>query len=476
MKKITPADLRNDVVGLGSMVPLLDGTQRPYVFLDNAASTPTFGRVIRCIQDFMPWYSGVHRGMGFKAIVATQIYDRTHQLAGAFVGADLARNVVLFGKNTTECVNQLARHFDFKHDDVVVSTLMEHHSNDLPWRKFARVVHVGITGDGGVDLPALKSEIQRLHGKLRLVAVSGASNVTGILNPIHEVAAWAHAAGARIFVDAAQLAAHRKIDILPNDDPGHIDFLAYSAHKLYAPFGIGVLIGPTDFFAQGDPEFVGGGTVSYVGLEDVEWGLLPHKEEAGSPNVVGAVALAEAINVLQSVGMDVIADHERALLERAVSAMRKLPKVTLYGPAEKLGEKVGVIPFNVDGLDHALVATILSTEGGIGVRNGNFCAQPYMRKLLGVSPEEERQKRAARCDNPILPGMVRASFGCYNNEEDVDAFLETLGRIVRGEFKGEYAIDPLTDMYTAKDFVIDTEKYFGYFGALRPVSSSEFAS
>lgn len=473
---ITLADLRKEVVGLDTKVPLLDGSERRYVFLDNAASTPTFRSVLRCIEEFLPWYSGVHRGMGFKAVVATNIYVETHRIAGAFVGADPERDVVLFSKNTTESINTLAHRFGFQSGDVVITTMMEHHSNDLPWRKHCRVVHVGVESDGSIALDALRKEIANHRGSLKLVALSGASNVTGICSPIHEIAGWAHAAGARVFVDAAQLAAHRAIDMLPRDDPEHIDFLAYSAHKLYAPFGIGVLVGPLDFFEAGSPHHVGGGTVSYVGVDDVEWGSPPQKDEAGSPNVVGAVALAEALSLLQGVGMDVIARHEQKLLEYALAGMKKLPRIRIYGPANAAPNKVGVISFNVEGVDHALVATILSTEGGIGVRNGNFCAQPYMRKLLGVSAEEEKSKRAARCDNPILPGMVRASFGCYNNEEDVDMFIEMLGRIVRNEYRGSYSIDPATGVYAARDYEIDPARHFRYVNAFHlPGKDEEIA-
>ncbi|HYQ86663.1 MAG TPA: aminotransferase class V-fold PLP-dependent enzyme [Bacteroidota bacterium] len=472
-KTMTVADLRKEVVGLETRIPLLDGSERRYVFLDNAASTPTFASVLRCIEDFMPWYSGVHRGMGFKAIVATNVYDETHRIAGAFVGADLDTNAVLFSKNTTESINKLANRFGFKPDDVLITTGMEHHSNDLPWRKYCRTLHIGIDSEGGVDLIALRKEIAARRGSVRLVAVSGASNVTGICNPIHEIAEWAHAAGAKIFVDAAQLAPHRAIDILPDDDPGHIDFIAYSAHKIYAPFGIGVLVGPLEFFNAGSPDLVGGGTVSYVGTDDVEWGSPPQKEEAGSPNVVGAVALAEAISLLRSVGMEAIAEHERELLEYTLGRMTKLPRVRMYGPLTDLKRKVGVIPFNVDGMDHSLVATILSAEGGIGVRNGNFCAQPYMRKLLNVSPEEEKSKRASRCDNPTLPGMVRASFGCYNNQEDVDIFIDMLGRIVRNEQKGAYSIDPETGVYSARGFEIDAGRHFRYFNAFHVQGKGE---
>ena len=459
----TLAALRNEIVGIDTLVPVLDGSHRRYVFLDNAASTPIFRSVMKSVEEFLPWYAGVNRGVGFKAVVATNVFDETHKIVGEFVGADLNTNVVIFGKNTTEAINKLSNRFHFSPEDVVISTMMEHHSNDLPWRKYCRTIHIGILSDGSIDLQSLQAELKKHQGHVRLVAVSGASNVTGICNPIHDIAEWTHAAGGKIFVDAAQLAPHRSIRMLNNDDSRHIDFLAFSAHKIYAPLGIGVLVGPKEFFEEGPPDSVGGGTVSYVGLEDVEWTGLPQKEEAGSPNVVGAVALAEALTVLTDVGMEAIADHERALLEYALPRILKLPGVRVYGPTQNLGNKVGVIPFNIDGMDHSLVATILSVEGGIGVRNGNFCAQVYMRKLLNVSPEDEKLKRASRCDNPILPGMVRASFGCYNNEEDVDLFIEMLERIVRKEYRGRYSVDPLTGLYVAHGFSVQPSHYFHLF-------------
>ncbi|MBI4536052.1 MAG: aminotransferase class V-fold PLP-dependent enzyme, partial [Ignavibacteriae bacterium] len=338
---MTLADLRNEIVGIDTLVPLLDGTERQYVFLDNAASTPTFKRVLRCIEEFLPWYSGVHRGTGFKSLLATEVFDSAHDIVGNFVGANLTTNTVIFTKNTTECVNKVSNRFNFKSGDVVITSLMEHHSNDLPWRKNARVIHVGITGDGRLDTRALRDAIARHAGRLRLVAINGASNITGLCSPIHDIAKWTHAAGAKLFVDAAQLAPHRPINVLPDDDPRHIDFIAFSAHKLYAPFGTGALIGPRVFFEEGSPDLVGGGVVDVVTLDDVKWNHPPHKEEAGSPNVIGGVALAEAISILRGVGMDEIAAHERELLEYAFENIKKLNGISIYGPTEDLADKVG---------------------------------------------------------------------------------------------------------------------------------------
>ncbi len=461
---IAPAgvkDLRREIVGIDTRVPLLDGTERPYVFLDNAASTPALRGVLRAIEEFLPWYSGVHRGTGFKSVLATGVFDAAHDAIGSFVGADPAGNTVIFTKNTTECVNKLSNRFHFGAGDVVITTVMEHHSNDLPWRKNARVVHVGITSDGHPDLAAMKSAISREKGKLRLVAVSGASNITGLCSPVHDIAAWAHAAGARIFVDAAQLAPHRPIDMLPDDDPRHIDFLALSAHKMYAPFGTGALIGPKAFFGDGDPDLVGGGVVDIVTLDRAVWNRPPHKEEAGSPNVIGGVALAAAVRALEAVGMSEIAAHEKGLLSYGYAKLKKIPRLVFYGPTENLDEKVGVMAFNVEGMHHSLVAAILGVEGGIGVRDGCFCAHPYVKELLHVSPEEDRKFTAEVMsgNKSNMPGMVRASLGCYNTEEDIDALVAMLERVVRGDYKGTYVQDPATGAFHARGYAIDFSRY-----------------
>lgn len=461
---LTLEDLRRDIVGINTPVPLLDGTERPYVFLDNAASTPAFGRVLQCVEDFLPWYSGVHRGTGFKSLLATEVFDAAHDVVGTFVGADLSRNTVIFTKNTTECINKLANRAGLQRDDVVVSTLMEHHSNDLPWRKHCAVLHIGVLEDGHLDLVQLRGALKEHRGRVKLVALSGASNITGLCAPIHEIAEWTHAAGALLFVDAAQLAPHRPIDMFPDDDPRHIDFLALSAHKMYAPFGAGALVGPKRFFEEGEPDMVGGGVVEIVTLDSVDWNHPPHKEEAGTPNVIGGVALAAAIGVLQSVGMETVARHEMALLEYAYGKLRRLRDVILYGPTERFDDKVGTITFNIQGKHNGLVAAILGAEGGIGVRNGCFCAHPYVKHILKVTPEEDRTfTEEVRAGNKSrMPGMVRASLGCYSNESDIDALVEMLERVIRNDIRGTYQQDRSTGAFHAAGYRPDFSRYFRY--------------
>jgi cysteine desulfurase/selenocysteine lyase len=273
-------NIRSYIVGIDTQVPLLDGSQRTYVFFDNAASTPCLQPVIEKINEFLVWYSSVHRGAGFKSQVSTHMYEEARRVVLDFVAADPDKDVVIFGKNTTEALNKASSRIPFEPDQVVLTTMMEHHSNDLPWRKVARVEHVAVLPDGALDLEDLDRKLSLHAGRVSFVVISGGTNVTGYINPIHEIAEKVHAAGAMILVDAAQLAPHRGIDMLPHNDPRHIDFIALAAHKMYAPFGIGALIGPRCVFEKGDPDMVGGGTVDMVTRSSVKWAGLPEKEEA----------------------------------------------------------------------------------------------------------------------------------------------------------------------------------------------------
>src|SRR3989304_5403951 len=291
---ISTTDLRQRILGADQPVPLLDGRTVPYVNLDNAASTPPLREVMDEIARFMPFSSSIHRGTGFKSRLSTAVYERAHDVIGRFVGADLSNNTVIFGKNTTEAVNKLSYRLPLSADSVVLTALLEHHSNDLPWRSRAQVVHVGATPEGRLDLADFDRKLAQYAGRLALVTVSGASNVTGFIQPVHDLARKAHAHGARILVDAAQLAPHRRVDMRSDDDPEHLDFVVLSAHRMDAPFGPGALIGPQEVFLRSGPEYSGGGTGGVVTRAEVHWAGTPDREEAGSPNVAGALAMAGA--------------------------------------------------------------------------------------------------------------------------------------------------------------------------------------
>jgi len=457
-------ELRQRIVGLDVKVPVLDGSRRPYVNFDNAATTPALWDVVETLDIFLPWYSSIHRGTGFKSQIATAAYDDARQIVARFFGADPADQVVIFVKNSTEALNKAARRIPLAPDDVVLVSLMEHHSNDLPWRPRARVVHVGVTTDGVLDLDDLQRKFAEYEGRVRLLAITGASNVTGLINPIHELAGLAHRHGAQILVDAAQLAAHRAIHMGPVGDPGHIDFLVASAHKMYAPYGSGVLIGPRALFAQGAPDYSGGGTVEIVTEDDVYWTAPPERDEAGSPNVLGAVAMAAACRALREIGMDRLAAHEAELTRYALTGLRQIEAVELYGDRDpaRADQRLGVIPFNVKGLSHYLVAAVLSTEYAIGVRNGCFCAHPYVLRLLDI-PDPVAwswRKQVIAGVRGHLPGLVRVSFGCYNTHEEVDWLIRALRKIARGEIAGDYEQDLTTGTFYERTFRPESEQYF----------------
>jgi cysteine desulfurase/selenocysteine lyase len=464
MTRTKQINYRELFVGLATPVPMLDGTLQKYINLDNSASTPAFNHVTGAVSQFLNYYSSVHRGTGFKSQLSTYVYEQSRHTVLRFLHADPREHVCIFGKNTTEAINKLARRFHFTPTrDVVLVSFMEHHSNDLPWRPVAKVVHVAITPEGRLDEEDFDRQLARYGERVALVSITGASNVTGFLNPIHRLAEKAHAVGAQAAIDCAQLAPHRSIDMRPLSDPSHLDYVSISAHKMYAPFGTGALVGRRDTFAQGDPDLRGGGEVEIVTPDRVEWSAPPDRDEAGSPNTVGAVALAAAIDQLEEIGMDQVADHEIELTEYALSRLAGVDGIQIYGETSprKAAERLGVIPINLKGMSHYLVAGVLGYEFGIGVRNGCFCAHPYLLRLMDVPTDEVDLVRSdiLNGDRRDVPGMVRISFGLYNTLEEVDACVEALERISAGKFNGTYHQDMESGQFLPEGWQVDYSRY-----------------
>lgn len=455
--------------GVDAQVPLLDGSTQRYINFDNAASTPALKSVQNAVNDFLVYYSSVHRGTGFKSQLSTHAYESARRTVLGFVGANQEDHTCIFSKNTTESLNKLARRLPFSPErDTVLTTGMEHHSNDLPWRAIAHTVHVGLTPDGRLDEEDFDLQLSRYGNRIALVAITGASNVTGFLNPIHRLAEKAHGVGAQIAVDCAQLAPHRAVDMGPLDDPTHLDYTVISAHKLYAPFGSGALIGRRDTFERGDPDLTGGGTVEIVTLDDVAWAEPPDRDEAGSPNTIGAVALAAAIQQLDALGMDAIAEHEAELTTYALRRLSAIPGLQIYGDQnpERAAERLGVIPIRMENYPHFLVAAILGHEFGIGVRSGCFCAHPYILHLLDISPDHAHEVRESMLagDKSDMPGLVRASFGLYNTIEEVDEFAAALEHIARGEYQGNYHQEISSGEYVPEGWRPEFSNYFSLEG------------
>ncbi|PDW00380.1 aminotransferase class V-fold PLP-dependent enzyme [Candidatus Chloroploca asiatica] len=447
------AAVRAQIVGLDTPLPRRDGRVAPAINLDNAATTPPLQSVHNIVERFFGVYSSVHRGAGLKSQAASAAYEDARAIVGRFVGARPNQHQVIFTRNTTEALNLLAHRLELTPGQVILSTELEHHSNDLPWRAVAPVVHIRATDDGALDLDHAAALLRQYAGRVRLLAVTGGSNVTGHLPPIHDLAELAHAAGAEIVVDAAQLAPHRRIDLGDLNDRTHLDYVAISGHKLYAPYGAGALIGRADTFQRGTPLLAGGGTVRRVSARTVDWVDGPARDEAGTPNAVGAIALAAACLALEEIGLDAIAAHEAELTAYALDRLAQVPGLWLYGdPDPATAEtRLGVIPFCLDTYDPHLVAAILSYEAGIAVRSGSFCAQPYVRRLLA---REEAGCEAGQ------DGLVRASFGLYTTEAEVDALVATLRAITVGDFDGFYERDAQRGTFQPIDWDLAVESLF----------------
>lgn len=445
-----------EVLGTDHRVPLLNGDWVRQVFLDNAASTKPFRAVSTVLRDMESYYSNIHRGTGFDSVFCTRRYEEARAIAGRFVGADPERDIVIPVRNTTEGLNLLANTFEFKPGDAVLTTILEHHSNDLPWRGKARVEYVGRGADGSLDMEDFAAKMKALAARVRVVAVAGASNVTGEVLPIHEIATLAHRQGACIVVDAAQLAPHRRIRMRSHDDAGHLDFVVLSAHKMNSPYGEGVIVGKRDHFAGAAPYLQGGGTVYSVSLDHVVWADPPERQEAGTPNILGFFALATAVRIYERIGMDRVAQHEAVLTHKLLKGMRAIPGVHIMGSddPDRLENRLGVVTFDVEDVYHNLVAAALSYEFGISVRAGCFCAHPLIKSFLGVTKEQERQfeERGRQGDRRILPGGVRVSIGLHNTEEDIDRFLEGLRIIAAQEWKGTYRQEVTTGEFLPEGF------------------------
>jgi selenocysteine lyase/cysteine desulfurase len=417
------------LVGTGELVPCLDGADHPAVELDQAASTQALPAAVDRVSQFLPWYSSVHRGAGFRSRRATAAYEDARLAVLRFAGRDPdGDDVAVLCRNTTEAINHLAYRLRLAPDDVVVTTVVEHHANLLPWGRVAERRYVECGTDGTFTLDDVTTALDSGR-RPALLAITAASNVTGWLPPIDAIIDAAHQRGIPVAIDAAQLAPHRPL-------PANADYLAFSGHKLYAPFGSGALVGRRSTFADGDPFLAGGGAVDLVDLDEVVWTAPPDREEAGSPNVVGAVALHAAIDELGAIGWDKIIEHETALGLRLRHGLRAIGGVNLLGPPPESGEPtLAVAAFTVDGMHHALVAARLSAEWGIAVRHGCFCAHPYLIRLLGLGGDAVHAYRdqVLHGDHRTMPGAVRASGGLGTSAGEIDALLAAVADLAAGK-------------------------------------------
>ena len=412
--------LRQTHIGRDVCVSTLEGS-KSFINLDNSASTPTF----------MPIWNSFRQTWLQAVPLQKEIIQEVKSICAGALGAPLSDYEVIFTSNTTEAINlaaeSLGHEVEEDSDPVVLNTLLEHSSNDLPWRHVPRhsLVRLTVDSDGFVDLNELETILSSYNQKnqygkkrIKLVAISGASNVLGVCNKIKEISRITHQYGARLLVDAAQMVAHRRVDM----DSCHIDYLAFSAHKVYAPFGCGALV-------------VKKGLLTFNSSE-MELILSSGEENAG-----GIAALGKSLVLLQRIGMDLIQEKEQVLTARLLRGMAQIPGLKIFGiretETEKFAQKIGVIVFSLKGIISNRVAKELALRRGIGVRFGCHCAHIIIKRMIKISPFLERFQYLIQTLFPKMrfPGLVRVSLGIENNEADVDTFIRVLDKIARRDNK-----------------------------------------
>ncbi|MFW5566885.1 MAG: aminotransferase class V-fold PLP-dependent enzyme [Bacteroidales bacterium] len=389
--------------------PILSRTvyNRPLVYLDNAATTQKPRAVVEAMtEEYYSVNANVHRGVHYLSQQATELHEQARANVQEFINARSEAEII-FTRGTTESLNLVAFSFGeafLKEGDEVLVSVMEHHSNIVPWqmlreRKGIVLKVIPMTDEGEIDLEAYKN---LFSPRTRLVSIAHVSNVLGTVNPVKEMAAIAHAHGAKVLVDGAQSVPHRRVDVQDID----CDFLTFSGHKIYGPTGIGVLYGREELLEKMPPYQGGGEMIARVSFEKTTYERLPFKFEAGTPDFVGSHALAVALDYVRGIGQDIIAAHEAGLTHYAMEQMSLIPGMKIYGTAR---EKDAVISFNVGDI-HPLDLGTLLDRLGIAIRTGHHCAQPLM----------------ARCG---VESMARASFALYNTRAEVDALVAGIDRV-----------------------------------------------
>lgn len=378
------------------------------IYFDNAATTQKPLAVIEKISEYyQTTNSNIHRGAHYLANKATEEYEAARAYTAKFIGA-AKPSLINFVRGTTEAINLVAYTFGVqnigKNDEIIISTL-EHHSNIVPWQMLcektgAKLKIIPINAQGELDIVAYK---EMLSPKTKLVSVAYVSNALGTINPVQTIIEEAKKVGAKVFLDAAQAVAHITIDVQALD----CDFLAFSGHKIYAPTGIGVLYGKEDVL-NAIPPFQGGGEmIETVSFEKTTYNKLPYKFEAGTPNICGVIAMAEALKFVQETGIEKIAKHENELLQYATEKMQAIEGLTIYGTAK---EKCSVISFLVKNI-HPFDLGVLLDKQGIAIRTGHHCTQPLMQHF-------------------DIEGTCRISFALYNTKAEIDIFIKALQRAI----------------------------------------------
>ena len=423
--------LQASFIGCKTEYPTVDGKRGPRVYLDSAASTLMMEPAYEVGREFLKHYASTHSDLHYAARGASHAFEWAHERVLEFVDADPATYCCFFaGNGATAGFNRMAASLSRARPErgIVLISEMEHHSNDLPHRHHnAQTIHIPCMGEferyGGLDMDKLRAIFDEHGENINYIAVTGASNVAGAITPLAEVAALAHAVGAFLIVDGAQMIAHAPLSMNDAD----IDVLVFSGHKIYAPGSPGAVIAKKSVLNAIKPAELGGGMVDDVYLEEfMPTATLPDREEAGTPNIVGGIMLGAVLDLLTRAGMDKVREKEIGLIDFAWNGLKDIEGVSVYGPEPSEVPRTGTIAFNIKGFDHGLTAAALNDYHNIQVRNGCFCAHPYVRELLkremwemDIDPDAPN----AEADVERKRGMARASLGLYTTQADLEALL-----------------------------------------------------
>ncbi|MEO6043065.1 MAG: cysteine desulfurase [Tepidiformaceae bacterium] len=407
------APTRLDTVRIQRDFPILsqEVNGRRLVYLDNAATTQKPRQVIDALVNYYETSNAnIHRGIHTLAVRATEQYEGVRAKVAAHIGAGNPADIV-FTRNTTESINLVARAWgdaNIGEGDEIVLSLMEHHSNIVPWQMLAKraganLRYAAVNDDGTLDLDSLRSLVTP---STKLVSIVHMSNVLGTINPVAEIAEIAHAAGALLLVDGAQSSPHLPLDVTEMG----CDWFAFSAHKMLGPTGVGVLWAKPGLLQEMEPFLAGGEMISVVKPEASTWADVPHKFEAGTPNIADVIAFGAALDYLRDLGMETVREHEKAITAHAIEQLERLPGVRIHGPHD-VELRGGAVSFTVDGVHPHDVSTVVDSHG-VAIRAGHHCAQLLMRRLN-------------------VPATNRASFYIYNDERDVEVLIEALRHAIK---------------------------------------------
>ena len=434
MKIENKKNIKDLFIGLDEKVCDCNGYCIDGINFDNAATTPPLKSSIEYIEKLSNTYASIGRGTGQKAEITTNLYKESKNfLMNFFNIKDKKKYVVIYVNNTTEGINKLAKTLINEPNDIILTSRMEHHSNDLPWRNRGKVEYIEVDENGRLKVEELEEKLKINYGRVKYVSLTGASNVTGYINDIHFIAKLVHKYDAKLIVDGAQLVPHRRVNISGNADNEQIDFLVFSSHKIYSPFGVGVIIGLKEDFTNSNPDYLGGGTVELVLDNEITYLPPPDKNEAGTQNFLGVMGLINSLRIINTIGYDYIEKQEKILLDHTIKGFNSIPKVINYGDTKDISDRLGIATFNLENMYHHDVAETLAKKKGISVRHGWFCAHPYCRRLMNVSEADAKEF----LENPTkkMLGMVRVSFALYNSIDEVNMFLNVLEDISLGKIK-----------------------------------------